>query len=277
MFRGSTSKHGKHSDMEIFQFDFMLRAFAAGIAIATIAPLIGVFLVVKRYSLMADTLAHVSLAGVALGLLANIHPLAVTVLATVLASIGIEKLRERRRIFGESALALFLSASLAFAVVLISAVRGFNADLFGVLFGSISTVTLTDLYLIGILSAGIIALMFAFYKELFFVSFDEELAQASGVNSRAFNLLIVIMAAVAIAISIRIIGILLIGALMVIPVMTAMQFARSFKQTVILSVLFSLSSVIAGLFASFYLNLASGGTIVLISAFIFLASLAVKR
>ena len=134
--------------MEIFQFDFMLRAFAAGIAIAIIAPLIGVFLVVKRYSLMADTLAHVSLAGVALGLLTNIHPLAVTVLATVLASIGIEKLRERRRIFGESALALFLSASLAFAVVLISAVRGFNADLFGVLFGSISTVALTHLYLI---------------------------------------------------------------------------------------------------------------------------------
>ena len=263
--------------MEIFQFDFMLRAFAAGIAIAIIAPLIGVFLVVKRYSLMADTLAHVSLAGVALGLLTNVHPLAVTVLATVLASIGIEKLRERRRIFGESALALFLSASLAFAVVLISAVRGFNADLFGVLFGSISTVALTDLYLIGILSAGIIALMFAFYKELFFVSFDEELAQASGVNSRAFNLLIVIMAAVAIAISIRIIGILLIGALMVIPVMTAMQFARSFKQTVILSMLFSLSSVIAGLFASFYLNLASGGTIVLISALIFIISLAIKK
>lgn len=263
--------------MEIFQFDFMIRAFAAGIVIAVVAPLIGTFLVVRRYSLMADTLAHVSLAGVAVGLLLNVQPLAIAILANVLASVGIEKLRERRRIFGESALAFFLSTSLALAVVLISAAKSFNADLFGVLFGSISTVSIIDLYLISVLSIAVIALTIAFYKELFFVSFDEELAQANGINARAFNLLTVIMAAIIIALSIRIIGILLIGALMVIPVMTAMQFARSFKQTVLFAVLFSLIAVVSGLFTSYYINLASGGTIVIISALIFLVSLAYNK
>ena len=255
----------------------MVRAFEAGIAIGVVAPLIGMFLVVRRYSLMADTLAHVSFAGVALGLLVGLNPIFSAIGLSVLAAFGIESLRSSGRIFGESVLALFLSGSLALAVVIISLSDGFNASLFGYLFGSISTVSTQDLWVIIILAVVVLLDVIFLYKELFFASFDAELARASGLPVKAINLTIVVLAAIAVAISIRIVGVLLIGALMVIPVISAMLYRRSFKYTLVLSVVFSVVSVIAGLFASFYLDLASGGAIVLVALIIFLLSLAFVR
>lgn len=258
---------------EIFQYDFMVRAFEAGIAIGVIAPLIGTFLVVRRYSLMADTLAHVSLAGVAIGLLAGVNPIFSAIGLSVAAAFGIESLRSTPRIFGESVLALFLSGSLAVAVIILSLAKGFNANLFGYLFGSISTVGTVDLWVTVVLAVIVFLDVILLYKELFFASFDSDLAQASGLPVRALNVTTVILAAIAIALSIRIVGVLLIGALMVIPVISAMQYGRGFRATLILSVIFSLLSVITGLFASYYLNLASGGAIVLVALIIFLISL----
>lgn len=262
---------------EIFQFDFMIRAFAAGIIISIIAPLIGTYLVVRRYARLADTLAHVSLAGVAVGIFTRTNPVIAAVIVSVLTAVGVEKLRRSKKIHGESALALFLWGGMAFAVVIISLARGFNVSLFSYLFGSITTVTPTDLYFVAGLGIVILLLILSFYKELFFVSFDEELAEVNGINAKRFNLILVILAAVTVALSMRIVGILLIGALMVIPVITAMQFSRSFRQTLGLSVAISLFSVISGLFASYYLDLSSGGTIVLIAIIIFLAGLIVKK
>lgn len=259
--------------LEIFQYDFMVRAFEAGIAIAIVAPLIGMFLVVRRYSLMADTLAHVSFAGVAIGLLLQINPIFSAIGLSVIASFGIESLRNSRRIFGESVLALFLSGSLAVAVIILSLAKGFNANLFSYLFGSISTVSTVDLWVIVALAVVVFLDVVFLYKELFFTSFDTELAEASGLPVKAINLTIVVLAAVAVAISIRIVGVLLIGALMVIPVISAMQYGRGFRFTLILSVVFSLVSVILGLFASYYLDLASGGAIVLTALIIFIFSL----
>ncbi len=255
----------------------MVRAFAAGTIIGVIAPLIGTFLVVRRFSRLADTLAHVSLAGVAVGLLTGIDPVITAVAVSVLTAIAVERLRESNKIFGESALAIFLWAGMAVAVVLISLARGFNVGLFSFLFGSITTVSPGDLYLIGVLGILVILMVAIFYKELFFVSSDEELAQVSGINARAFNLVLMILAAVTIALSMRIVGILLIGALMVIPVITAMQFSKSFKQALLLSVIISLVSVITGLFLSYYFDLASGGTIVLVSLAIFLVGVVLKN
>ncbi|MBI5077789.1 MAG: metal ABC transporter permease [Candidatus Yonathbacteria bacterium] len=264
--------------LEIFQYDFMIRAFEAGIAIGIVAPLIGMFLVVRRYSLMADTLAHVSFAGVAIGLFLKINPIFSAIGLSVLASFGIESLRNSRRIFGESVLALFLSGSLAIAVIILSLAKGFNANLFSYLFGSISTVSTADLLVIIVLAIVVFLDVMFLYKELFFTSFDPELAEASGLPVKAINLMTVMLAAVAVAISIRIVGVLLIGALIVIPVISAMQYGRGFRFTLILSVIFSLTSVILGLFASYYLDLASGGAIVVVALIIFLFSLAlVKR
>lgn len=263
--------------LDIFQYSFMVRAFEAGIAIGVIAPLIGMFLVVRRYSLLADTLAHTSLAGVAIGLLFRINPVISAIVLSVIASLGIEQLRASRRVFSESVLALFLSGSLAVAVVIISLAKGFNAGLFGYLFGSISTVSQTDVWVIVALGVMVFLNVVLLYKELFFISFDEELAQASGLPVRRLNFTIVLLAAVTVALSIRIVGVLLIGALMVIPVISAIQYGRGFRATLILSVIFSLLSVLIGLFTSYYFNLASGGAIVLVALIIFLLSLAVSK
>ena len=262
---------------EIFQYEFMLHAFEAGIAVGIVAPLIGMFLVVRRYSLMADTLAHVSFAGVAAGLLFQINPILSAIGLSVLASFGIESLHSKSKIFGESILAIFLSGSLAVAVVIISLAKGFNANLFSYLFGSISTVSTSDLWVTIGLAIAVFFAVILLYKELFFSSFDAELAEASGLPVKALNLTIVILAAIAVALSIRIVGVLLIGALMVIPVISAMQYGRGFRTTLFFSVAFSLFSVIVGLFASYYFNLASGGAIVLIALAIFAVSLFITK
>ncbi|CAG1066027.1 High-affinity zinc uptake system membrane protein ZnuB [uncultured bacterium] len=262
---------------EIFELEFMRRAFVAGLLISIIVPIIGTFLVVRRYSLMADTLAHVSLVGVAVGVLTKTHPVISAVIASTLAAVLIERLRGLKKLFAESILAIFLSGSLAVAVVIISMAKGFNVDLLSYLFGSISTIDRVDLFLLAALFVLVLASVALFYKEFFLVSFDEEFAEAGGVKARALNLFIVVLAAVTVSLSMRIVGILLIGALMVIPVVTARQFELSFRNTIVFSVVCSLVSVITGLFLSYYFDLASGGTIVLVSLAIFLASFMVTR
>lgn len=255
--------------LSIFQYSFMIRAFEAGIIIGIVAPLIGIFLVLRRYSLIADTLSHVSLAGVAIGLLLRVNPLITAIIASVLSSIAIEKLRISKRIYGESALSIFLSGSLAIAIVLISLAHGFGTDLFSYLFGSITTVKQFDVYVIGILGIIVIAAVVAFYKELVYVTVDEEAAQVSGIPTKTINLLLIILSAFAVALAIPIVGVLLIAALIVIPVVTALLLGKSFKKTILIAEVISLISVIFGIILSFYLNLSTGGTIVLITIVIF--------
>lgn len=262
---------------EIFQYSFMIRAFEAGIIIAIIAPLIGIFLVLRRYSLIADTLSHVSLAGVALGLLLKINPLITAIGVSVIASILIEKLRLSRKIYGESALAIFLSGSLAIAILLINIANGFSVDLFNYLFGSIATVKQIDIWIIGFLGLVILGTVMLFYKEFIYTTFDEEAAQVSGLPTKFINLLLIILAALAVSLAMPIVGVLLIAALIVIPVITALQLGKSFKETIIYAELFSVFSVIAGIITSFYLDLSSGATIVLITLLIFLVVLGIKK
>jgi len=262
---------------EIFRYDFMVRAFLAGLIIAVIAPLIGIFLVIRRYSLMADTLAHVSLVGVAIGLLTNNDPIITATATSVISAVGIERIRVHGKIFGESVLALFLSASLAVASVLISMAKGYSVNIIGYLFGSITTVGTAELYYIAVLGIVVLGTLLLIYKQLFYISFDEDLARASGINTKAYNLVLIVLAALTVTLSMRIVGVLLIGALMVIPVITAMQFGKSFKKTVWMGVGFSLLSVVAGLYISYWMDLASGGTIVVVALIFFLVSLFINR
>ncbi len=259
--------------LAIFHYDFMIRAFVAGVAIAVIAPIIGSFLVVRRYSLMADTLAHVSFLGVAIGIVTRLNPILTAIITSVAAAIGIERLRSGKKVYGESALALFLTGSLAIATVIISFVRGFSVNLLGYLFGSITTVSASDVYLI--LGLGLVVLLgvTVLYKELFAVALDEELALANGLPTKMLNAALMIMAALTVSLAIRIVGVLLIGALMVVPVITAMRYGQGFGVTIRIALGVSIASVLLGLWASYYLGLASGGTIVVISLMFFLASL----
>lgn len=255
--------------LEIFQYSFMIRAFLAGLMIAVIAPLIGSFLVIRRYSLIADALSHVALAGVAIGLLFGTQPLITTAILTVIASIAIEKLRVSKNIPGDVVLAMFIPGGLALAIVLISVANGFNANLFTYLFGSITTVKEGELWLTLGLGLSTIAVTVLLYKKLLYSSFDEESAKVSGVPVGLVNTILVILTAITVSLSMRVVGILLIGALMVIPVVTAMQIARSFYQSVLFSVGFALFSVTTGLFLAYYFNLPAGGAIVLLSLGIF--------
>lgn len=258
---------------DIFSYDFMIKAFIAGLTVGIIAPLVGTFLVAKRYSLIADSLAHISLAGIAVGIVLGISPIASALVLAIGAALLVEKLRAGKLLSGEVALAMFLSSGLAITVVLIGVAKDIRVDLFSLLFGSITTVQTADLYVIVPLGILVLATVVTLYKELVYVSFDDESAKVSGIPANRLNQLLVILTAITVVLSLRIVGGLLIGALMVIPVAAAMQLARSFKQTVILAVLFGVIAVIAGLFAAFYWDLAAGGSIVIAALAIFISSL----
>ena len=258
---------------EIFHYDFMIRAFIAGGAIAIAAPCIGAFLVLKRFSLFADSLSHVALAGVAIGILAGVYPIVTALIACVVAAIIIERLRTRGKLYSDAALSLFLSGSLAVALVLISLAHGLNANLLSYLFGSITAVEPIDIFVILGLTLLVVILIAGFYKQLFAITFDEESAHVSGLPVRSINMLLMILAAVTVSLSMRIVGILMVGALMVVPVLSALQIARSFKATILYSVCCSLLAVFCGLFASYYINIVAGGSIVLSALLIFLACL----
>lgn len=248
---------------EIFQYTFMVRALATGLLIAGIAPLIGIFLVLRRYSLMADTLSHVALAGVAIGLFFKVPPIAMALIAATVSAVSLERLRSTKRVYGETALSLFLSGSLALAIVLLGLGGGLNSQVFAYLFGSIVTVSVTDLITIGVLSAVVMVGLLWCYRELVFISFDEETARTSGIAVDRLNVWFMALSAVAITLAIPIVGILLVSALMVIPVVAALQLRTSFKKTLLLAEAISVGSTLLGLLLSFYFNIVPGGAIVL--------------
>ncbi len=262
--------------LEFLQYSFMLRGFAAGLIVAVIAPLIGVFLVLKRYSLIADTLSHVSLAGISIGLLFGLNPGLTSLGLTVATALGLEKMR-RGKIYSEAALAIFLSGSLALAVVIFSLARGFNINLLNYLFGSVLTVSARDIYLIASLAIIIFAGILFFFKELVAVTFDEEAAQVSGLPVRSINTIFIIMAALAVSISIPVVGVLLIAALVVIPAVTALRFKKNLVKTIVYAEVISILAVISGIILSYYLNLAAGGTIVLLMLAVFIIVSLYKR
>jgi zinc transport system permease protein len=246
--------------------------FEASIIVAIIAPLIGIFLVLRRYALIADSLAHVSLAGVALGILLGINPLLTAMGVAVFSSVAIERLRLSKRVSGESALAMFLSGGLALAVVLLSFSNSPDAELEDYLFGSITSVTSLDTILIAALGLLIIVFLMALYKELIYVTFDEEAAKVSGIPVRFVNMVLIFLTALAVSLAIPIVGVLLISALIVIPALAALQLRKSFLKTIMWAEIFSIFSVGAGIAASIWLNIEASGLIVLTAIAIFLVT-----
>jgi zinc transport system permease protein len=252
--------------MSIFDADFMRLAFATGAIVGVLAPAVGFFLVQRRMSLIGDGVGHVAFAGVAAGYLLGISPVATALVASVAGAIAIEWLRSQHQAAGDQALALVFYTGIAAGVVLISAAGALNANLFAFLFGSILTVTRGDLLLVAILGVVGLALIGALYRPLVAVALDEEAARVSGVPVALLNVLLAGLAGVTIAVSMRIVGILLIAALMVLPVIAASRIAWSIRSTIVLSTAIGLGSVFAGLTLAYYANLAPGGAIVLTAA-----------
>jgi len=256
----------------MFEFEFMRLAFLAGAVVGVLAPVVGFFLVQRQLSLIGDGIGHVAFAGVALGYLIGVSPVWTALLAAVVGAVVIEWLRARRKAAGDQALAIVFYTGIAGGVVLISAAGALNANLFSYLFGSILTVTRTDLTRIALLGLGSLLLIAVLLRSLLAVAIDEEGARVSGLPVPILNGAVSFLAALTIGISMRIVGILLIAALMVLPVIAAQRVAWSLRSTMGLSVVVGLSSVLAGLTISYYANLPPGGTIVLTATGFFLVA-----
>ena len=269
----------------LLQYEFLQNAFLTGIIIGIIAPLLGVFIVVRRLSLIADALSHVTLAGIAaslflekkLALPSPLNPLYMGMVFSVTGSLFIEKLRAVYKHYQELAIPIILSGGIGIGVIFISLADGFNTDLFSYLFGSVSAVSRMDLWIIFIISILVIVLIVLLYKELFLLSFDEEHAKASGIAAKSVHFIFIIMVALVIAASMRIVGILLVSSLMTLPVAASIRIANGFKQTIFYSVLFGEISVLGGLTISYYLDLAPGGTIVMLAVLILVITILIKK
>lgn len=269
---------------DILQLDFLRNTFFTGILIGIIAPLLGSFIVVRRLSLLADALSHVTLAGIAFGLLIEkrfaiplITPFYGGLGFSVIGSLLIEKLRSVYKAYQELGIPIILSGGVGLSVIFISLANGFNNDLFNYLFGSVSAVGQNDLYTILVIAVLVFAIILIFYKELVALSFDEEHATVSGIHAKRIHFLFIILTALVIAASIRIVGVLLVSALMTLPVASAMRLAKGFKQMVVISIVLGEIAVIGGLISGYYFNIPPGGTIVVISIFILLIILSLNR
>ncbi len=261
--------------LEFLSYNFFQRSLIMGIIIALIAPTIGLFLVLRRQSAIGDTLSHVALAGVAFGILLDIYPIYTAIAFSILAALVIEKLRKIYTGYEELSLAIVLSAGIGLASILIS--LGNTTGIFSYLFGSLALVTNKDILVVLILGVFVFLSIIYLYKDLFYITFDEESAKLAGVPVNKVNIYFTILVAITIGISIRTVGVLLISSLMILPVATSLIISTSFKNTLMNANIFGLMSVIVGVIVSYYLDLAPGGTIVLIALLILIVVMIVEK
>jgi len=260
----------------MFESEFMRLAFGAGAIVGVLAPAVGFFLVQRRQSLVGDGIGHVAFAGVAAGILLDVSPVLTALVFAVVGGIAIELLRSRGRAAGDQALALVFYTGIALGVVLVAQAGALNVNLFQYLFGSILTITRSDLGLIAALGAVGIATIALLYRAFAAVIVDEEGARVAGVPIGSLNVALAALAAVTVALSMRVVGILLVAALMVLPVSAAGRLAWSMRSTLVLSMAIGLGSALAGLTVSYYADLPPGGTIVLVAATVYLGALALS-
>ncbi len=261
---------------EIFEFEFMRLAFVGGTIIGVLAPTIGIFLVLRRYGLIGDGLGHIAFGGVAFGQLVRADPTLMALSYSALAALGIERLRAKGRLGGDVAIAIFLSSGLALGLVLARLARRSTDQLWGYLFGSVIALQPSDIVQIALIAFCVIGTLFVVRRELFFITFDEETARASGIRVGFYNILLVLLAALTVVSAIQIVGLLLISALLVLPVAASLQIARSFRQALFTAIGCSLVSVYGGLIGSYYLDTQPGPTIVLTALLVFVLASAVR-
>jgi zinc transport system permease protein len=259
-----------------FDRDYMQLALVAGVVVGACAPLIGTFLVQRRLSLLGDGIGHLAFAGVAAGLLLGIWPVWAALVVAVTGALGLERLRSRGQASADLALALFLYSGIAAGVVLVGLSDSFNAGLLTYLFGGILTVTRQDVLVVAALGVVIVTAVTVCGRALFAVVLDEESSRVGGLPVDGLNSLLAALAAVTVVAAMRVVGILLVAALMVLPVATAQALARSFRATLWLSAVVGVVSVVIGLAAARIWGLAPGGTIVLVAAAAFGATAVVS-
>lgn len=255
--------------IEILQYEFMQRALISGIAISISCSLIGLFLILKRFSLFGDAMSHVAFGGIALGLFLKSNPIWVSLIVSIIGALAIIKLNSSKRIYSDSSIAVLLSLGLAIGLVLISLSGGFSIDITSYLFGSILLVNIEETWSTVVLSVIVIAFVILYYKKLIYLVFNEEQALVNGINTVVLNILFITLATIAIVMSIRLIGVLMVSSLLIIPNVSSLLLGYGFKKTILFSICFSLISVILGIILAYEWNITPSGMIVITSAGIF--------
>jgi len=254
----------------------MHRALISGVAIAILCSVVGLFLVLRRYSLFGDAIAHSSFGGIALGLLAGVYPLWTAYGVSIVSALIITKIKDRYNISGDASIAVLLSSGIAVGLVIIGFSGGFTIDIFSFLFGSILLVSVDDTVLILSLTGVILIVILLLYRQILYSTFNEEQAKVSGIPVEKINYLIVFMAGITVVTSIQLVGVLLISALFVIPNVTAILYGKGFKPTAIISISFSIFSVVTGIMISYVFDITPAGTIVLLSIGLLAGTLVIK-
>lgn len=266
--------------LEILSYGFIQRALLAGTLIALLCSVLGVFLVLRRLSLIGDGLAHVTFGSTAIALALKFYSvmsLLVTMPIVLLASLGILTLTEKGRLSGDAAIGLVSALGISAGVILASVGGGYNVDLLSYLFGNILSIRSEEVVIAALLCVGVMLMLTLYYHELFAISFSDELAQVSGIHTSFINSILVLLTALSVVLAMKLVGIMLISSLLIVPAAGALQLARGFKACIILAALQGCSSVIIGIILSIMANLPASASIVMVNLFFFASACVIRR
>jgi len=264
------------SFLSLFQYAFIERAFLAGAFVSVTCATLGVFLVLRRMSLIGDGLSHVSFGALALGLFMGVYPLYVALPLVIIGSYAILKITEKAKVYGDASIGIVSAIGIASGVILTSLSSGFNVDLLSYLFGNILAIRSSEVALSLVLSLFVLSTLAFFYWDFFSTTFDEKYAKTTGIKTELINVVLTVLTAITVVLSIKIVGVMLVSALLIIPAVTALQIARGFTDTLVFSIIFSLLAVFLGIITAFLFGIPAGAMIVLFHVFFFLSALVYK-
>jgi zinc transport system permease protein len=258
---------------DVFHYQFIQRALLAGCFIGVLCSTLGVFLVLRRLSLIGDGLAHVTFGSIAVGLLLRLEPMYAAIPLVMLSSLGILKLVEKARVYGDTAIGIVSSLGVATGIILVSVSGGFNVDLFSYLFGSILSISKAEVVISVVLAIAVILMVLLFYNELVSIAFDEDCAKISGIKTGRLNAILILLTALTVVLAMKVVGIMLVSAMLILPASAALQVAKSFKMSLLMAAAIAVFSVVSGIWISFMADLPTGGVIILMDFILFLGAL----
>ncbi len=263
--------------VSFLQYSFIQKAFGAGSFRSVTCAILGMFLVLRKMSLIGDGLSHVSFGAIALGLFFGLYPFYVALPLVMLSSIFVLKISEKAKVYADAAIGIVSAVGVAGGVILASLAKGFNVDLFSYLFGNILAISTEEVVLSVILSLSVLGVLYFYYWDLFSTTFDGEYARTTGIKTDFINTLLTLLTAVTVVLSVKIVGVMLVSALLILPAVTALQSAKGFKKAIFYTAIFSLTSLLFGIIFSFFLDLPTGATIVMFNVFFFVSSLIFRK
>lgn len=263
--------------INFLQYSFIQKALFAGSFVGITCAALGMFLVLRKMSLIGDGLSHVSFGALALGLFLGVYPFYVALPVVMLGSYLILKITEKAKVYGDAAIGIVSAVGIAGGVILASISKGFNIDLFSYLFGNILSISQIEVILSVLLSFIVLAILYFYYWDLFSTTFDEEYAKTTGIKTGSINAILVLLTAVTVVLSVKVVGVMLVSALLILPSVTALQLSKGFKTATFIATIVSLTSVLSGITVSFFLDLPASATIVMLNALFFGLALLLRR